>query len=150
MKTTMLTVVVLVALGGSAVAADLSFEDDFPIVGREETITVGGGETGGDLELWVVYSPNSETSTEEEIGRVPPGGGVLWTPSRSGIATVSLRDGSGTILVAENVAILFDRTPSSGVLVMIFAGILLFGGAGFSLRSVLKAGVPEHGSPIDT
>lgn len=150
MKTAMLTVVVLLALGGSAVAAELSFEEDFPIVGREEIIAVAGGGTEGGLWLWVVYSPNSETSTEEQIGRVPPDGEVLWTPSRSGIATVSLRDGSGTTVVAENVAILFDRTPSSGVLVMIFAGILLFGGAGFSLRSVLKAGVPEHGSPIDT
>lgn len=150
MKKLTLTLAVLLAFGGSAGAVELSFEDDFPIVGREETVTVSGLPADGALGLWVVYSPNSETSTEEEIGKVPPDGEVLWTPSRSGIATVSLRDGSGTTVVGENVAILFDRTPSSGVLVMIFAGILLFGGAGFSLRSVLKAGVPEHGSPIDT
>ncbi len=150
MRKMMFTVVLLTFFGATGVAVELTFEDDFPIVGREETVTVSGQPTTGPLVLSVVYSPNSETSTEEEIGVVPADGKVPWTPSRSGIATVAVRDGSGAAVAAENVAILFDRTPSSGVLVMIFAGVLLFGGAGYSLRSVLRSGVPETAPLIDT
>jgi hypothetical protein len=150
MKTMIIITVLFAAMVGPAVAFELSSADDFPIVGRSEIVTVAGEEPVNGLSLWVVYSPNSETTSEEEIGVVPAIGEVSWTPSRSGIATLSVRDDQGTIVVAENVAILFDKTPAAGVMVMIFAGLLLFGSAGFSMRSVLKSGVPEHNPPIDT
>lgn len=150
MKTTVLSMLVVAFSVASAPAAELDLDQEFPVVGQIMTVTVSGSGGAEDLDLWVVYSPNSETSTEEKIGGVPVLGEVPWTPARSGIATVSVRDASGQILAAENVAILFESTPSSGVMVMIFAGILLFGGAGFSMRSVLASGVPEHAPPIDT
>jgi len=143
MKKVIITAVLLVAMGAPCSAVELSFEDDFPIVGRTETVTVEGIATGAGLGLWVVYSPNSETSTEEEIGVVPTTGKVAWTPSRSGIATVSVRGADGGVVASENVAILFAKTPRTGVMVMAFAGVLLFGGAGYSLRRVLKSGVPD-------
>ncbi len=150
MKKTVFTAIALVVMGAPCSAIELAFEDDFPIVGRTETVTVEGAGTGVDLRLWVIYSPNSETSTEEEIGVVPATGEVEWTPSRSGIATVSVRGDEGAVVTSENVAIIFAETPMAGVMVMIFAGLLLFGGAGFSMRSVLSSGVPEQLPPIDT
>lgn len=150
MKQMAFTAVSLLALAAPCTAVELSFEDDFPIVGRTETVTAQGATNDVDLRLWVVYSPNSETSTEEEIGVVPTTGMVAWTPSRSGIATVSVRGDDGAVVASENVAILFAKTPTAGVMVMIFAGLLLFGGAGFSLRSVLRSGVPETAPLIDT
>lgn len=151
MKTMILTVVLLGLLCGSALAVDLSTDDDFPIVGQDQRVNVAGVERAGDLELWVVYSPNSETQTEAEIGRFSADGTLTWKPSRFGIATLSARDAAGDVVAAENVAILFAETPATGVLVMIFAGILLFGSAGFSLRSVLSSGeVPEQPRRIDT
>ena len=143
MKKMMFTAVLLVGVVAPCSAVELTFVDDFPIVGRTETVTVEGAATDVDLRLWVIYSPNSETSTEAEIGVVPTAGKVAWTPSRSGIATVSVRGDDGVVVASENVAILFARTPVAGVMVMLFAGVLLFGGAGYSLRRVLKSGVPE-------
>lgn len=150
MKIATFITVLLAAMAGPTVGFELSTADDFPIVGRSETITVAGDGDVDGLSLWVVYSPNSETSSEEEIGVVPATSEVSWTPSRSGIATLSVRDDQGNIVAAENVAILFDKTPAAGVMVMIFAGLLLFGSAGFSMRSVLKSGVPEQPRRIDT
>lgn len=150
MKTMILTVILLGLSVGSVPAVELSLDDDFPVVGRDQRVGVSGVERAEDLGLWVVYSPNSETWTEEEIGRFSSGGTVTWNPSRFGIATLSARDAAGKVVTTENVAILFAKTPRSGVLVMLFAGLLLFGGAGFSLRSVLSSGVPKHSPPIDT
>jgi len=150
MKTMILTVVLLGLSGGSVPAVDLSLDDDFPVVGQDQKVTVSDVGPAEDLALWVVYSPNSETRTEEEIGRFSSIGTIMWNPSRFGIATLSARDAAGEAVAAENVAILFAETPASGVLVMVFAGILLFGGAGISMRSVLSSGVPEHAPPIDT
>lgn len=151
MKTSILTVVFVVLSFGSALAVDLSIDDDFPVVGEGQRVSVSGAERVEDLDLWVVFSPNSETQTEAEIGRFSADGTVTWKPSRFGIATLSARDAAGDVVAAENVAILFAETPATGVLVMIFAGILLFGSAGFSLRSVLSSGeVPEQPRRIDT
>lgn len=150
MKTTIIGLVLVGLAGAPLAAADLSMDVDFPVVGKGIEITVSGVDLPESLALWVVYSPNSETRTEEEIGGFSFGGTVTWNPARFGIATLSARGAAGEEVTAENVAVLFAETPMSGVLVMIFAGLLLFGGAGFSLRSVLRSGVPEHGSPIDT
>ncbi len=150
MKYVVLATAVLLTMAATCPAVDLVFEDDFPIVGRPETVTVDGAAADVDLRLWVVYSPNSETSTEEEIGVIPAAGMIAWRPSRSGIATLSVRGGDGGVVASENVAILLDRIPAAGVMVMLFAGVLLFGGAGYSLRSVLRSGVPETAPLIDT
>lgn len=150
MKTMILTVVLLGVGVGFVQAADLSLDGEFPIVGKGETVSLTGVENAENLRLWVIYSPNSETQTEEEIGRFSSAGAITWNPTRFGIATLSVRDDQGGVVATENVAILFSKTPGSGVLVMIFAGVLLFGGAAFSLRSVLRSGVPQHAPPIDT
>ena len=150
MKTTILGLVLVALAGVPAAAADLVVDDDFPVVGRNQKVTLSGTEQPEDLTLWVVYSPNSETQTEDEIGAFSSTGVITWIPARFGIATLSVRTDDGEKIASENVAILFAETPVAGVLVMIFAALLLFGGAGFSLRSVLSSGVPDHGLPIDT
>ena len=150
MKTMILTLVLLGFSGGPALATDLTLDDDFPVVGKDQNVSISGVERADDLRLWVIYSPNSETQTEEEIGRFSSDGVITWNPTRFGIATLSARDDQGAAVAVENVAVLFATTPTAGVLVMLFAGVLLFGGAAFSLRSVLRSGVPQHVPPIDT
>ncbi len=68
MKTTILGLVLLALAVGPAVAAELSMDDDFPVVGKGQKVTLSGADQTADLTLWVVYSPNSETQTEEEVG----------------------------------------------------------------------------------
>lgn len=149
-KTTVFVLTLVGLVLGPVSAAELAMDDEFPVVGQDREVSVSGVERAEDLVLWVVYSPTSETSTEEEVGRFSTDGTVTWSPSRFGIATLSARDDAGQVVAAENAAILFAETPGTGVLVMIFAGVLLFGGAAFSLRSVLASGVPEQLPPIDT
>ncbi len=142
--------VVLVGLlgfvaGTSLASVELSLDADFPEVGKDQAVAVSG-DGSEHLRLWVVYSPSSETQVEEEIGPFS-GGQITWRPARAGIATLSARDGGGDNVAAVNVAVLFSSTPASGVLVMGLAGVLLFGGAGLALRSVLRTEAPNPAEP---
>ena len=150
MKRLVFAVVLLGVWATSASAGELTLDADFPMVGVDQIVTVADVERADSLRLWVIYSPNSETQSEEEIGQFSSDGVMTWNPTRFGIATLSARDDGGGTVVSENVAVLFAKTPTAGVLVMLFAGVLLFGGAGLSLRSVLSSGVPEYFPPIDT
>ena len=69
MKTSILTVVFVVLSFGSALAVDLSIDDDFPVVGEGQRVSVSGAERVEDLDLWVVFSPNSET--QRSVGSQP-------------------------------------------------------------------------------
>ncbi len=142
MKRVFLTVALFGCVAGSALAGvELSLDADFPEVGKDQTVALSGADGSEHLSLWVVYSPNSETQAEEEIGPFP-GAEITWNPTRPGIATLSARDDDGNTVASLNVAILFSSTPVSGVLVMFLAGVLLFGGAGLTLRSVLRTEAP--------
>ena len=148
-----IAIIALVLAGsvtGPAVAAGISIDDEFPVVGESMVVSVSDLDGAENHTLRVVYSPNSETQTDEEIGRFSSDGTVAWTPGRFGIATLTVTDENGETAAAENVAVLPAETPAGGVLVMIFAGILLFGGAATSLRSVLASGVPDQLPPKDT
>jgi len=144
--------VVLIACAASlpASGAELTCADGFPEVGEARTVTLAGVERPELLDLWVVYSPNSETEVITEVGRFSADGEIVWTPAKFGIATLSARDAAGATVAAANVAIVYARAPISGVLVMLFAGALLFGGALLSLALVLREGVPKQLPPIDT
>lgn len=150
MKTSMLLLAAVTAIAAPAVAAELDLDGEFPVVGQSSKISLTGVDDHEGLELRVVYSPNSETSSIEKAGAMSPDGELVWTPSRPGIATLAVVDPDGDRVAVENVAILFATTPVSGLLVMLFAGLLLFGGAAFSLRTVLAGGVPEQAPPLDT
>jgi len=97
MKAMILTVALLGLGIGSVPAADLSLDSDFPVAGTGQNVSLTGAEDADHLRLWVVYSPNSETQTEEEIGRFSSQGTISWNPSRSGIATLSARDAAGSL-----------------------------------------------------
>jgi len=140
--------VLMVVLFGCAAprlvaGADLACGEEFPKVGEVQSITLSGVERPELLDLWVVYSPNSETEVVTEVGRLGEDGEIAWTPSRFGIATLSARDGEGATLATANVAIVYSKTPISGVVVMLFAGALLFGGALVSLTLVLREGTAQ-------
>jgi len=148
----LVTITVLCACAASyhVAGAELSCGEHFPKVGEVQTVTLSGVERPGLLDLWVAYSPNSETEIVTEVGRVNNEGEIAWTPAKFGIATLSVRDDAGATVASANVAIVYSKTPISGVLVMLFAGSLLFGGAVVSLALVLREGVPKQLPPIDT
>ena len=150
MKTIITTLGIVALTFGSATAGEILVDGGFPTVGEPMELSVSDVGTPENHRLQVVYAPSSETQTAEEIGRFSTEGTIAWNPARFGIATLTVMDDAGETVATENVAILPAETPAGGVLVMVFAGILLFGGAGWSLRSVLASGVPEQLPPKDT
>ena len=92
--------------------------------------------------LLVTYRPNSGIAFQEVV---PAGGtSATWTPSRAGVVALATPAGE-----SQNVSVRFDRMPASGLTILTLAGIVLFGGAAFAMRSLLKEDeVPSL--PLDT
>ena len=111
-----------------ALAQSIDMTPDLAVVGREATLRFGAPVD----TLFVTYRPNSGIAMEEAV---PVGGAnsVTWTPSRAGVVSLATPDGAST-----NVSVRFDRTPASGVLILVLAGLILFGGAAFSMRALLS------------
>jgi len=141
MRRLLLPIIVVLAAAGSGTsssAAELSLEDPFPVAGTEQLVRINDVEHPEHLSLRVVYLPNSKTQHQEMIGSFSAEGELRWRPAGPGIATLAAVTESGEELVQSNVAICFPSTPGLGVAVLVLAGLLLFGGAGFSLRLALR------------
>lgn len=115
--------------------AKLSLTDRFPTVGKATTILVPPGAD----EVKVVYSPGSRVERTDTIAvpklTRPPQGRpyqVVWRPARPGVVQLSAAGQS------IKVSVRFEGVPSSGIGIMLFAGLILFGGAAVSLRALLR------------
>jgi hypothetical protein len=108
-----------------------------PVEGRELILHLrdGGGPAGG-VAVKVSYRQNAHRSLahEQEIGTTGEDGTVRWTPMEAGVVVLSWEGGS------ENVSVIRSATPLTGVIVAIFAGILLLGGTGLSFYRMLTEG----------
>lgn len=90
----------------------------------------------------VVWRPNS--AIPDTVSLDPEGLSFLWTPSRAGVATVLTSNG------AQNVSVRYDSFPGSGILVLVLAACILFGGAGFAMGKLLGGDDPPVSLPLDT
>jgi len=93
-----------------------------------------------DATLTVIYRPNSATEKVDDSGPFPldAEGRVQWVPQSPGIATLAVLDREGKTVAQSDVAIRFAEVPLAGIVVMVLAGLLLFGGAGYSLVLALR------------
>ncbi len=130
--------IVLLAAATSGADVALTLGDDFPERGTPVEVRLSGMEPGESYSFSVTYRPNSETSRVEKVGLFDDAGSVLWTPTDAGITTLSVLDGAGETVISRNAAVRFDSPPVSGLLVMILAGLLLFGGSTVSMRRALE------------
>ena len=89
----------------------------------------------------VVWRPNS--AIPDTVSLDPQGTSFLWTPTRAGVATVITSAGS------QNVSVRYDQFPGSGILVLVLAACILFGGAGFAMGKLLSDDAPPA-LPMDT
>jgi hypothetical protein len=137
------------ALVGASARADekLTLESKFPTVGKAEAVTLTGADDPAALRLRVVYRPNSETSVKKTLGAFDAEGRISWTPKAPGLTVLEAirpdgKDKSGKdkfkSVTKLKVATCYARTPVRGLVVMILAGILLFGGAAVSLWMALR------------
>lgn len=135
----LLVFILAIAAGSAAGQGTLDFNGQEPEEGKPMTVSLTGAEAAG-ASLAVLYRPNSATEKYDEAGPfvLDEAGRVEWTPRFPGIATLTVTDSQAQVLAAKDVAIRFSAVPVAGITVMILAGILLFGGAGYSLVLALR------------
>ena len=90
----------------------------------------------------VVWRPNS--AIPDTVALDPSGTSFEWTPSRAGVASIVTPEGS------QNVSVRYDSYPASGIFILIIAGTILFGGAGFAMGKLLGDDEEPNALPLDT
>lgn len=106
-------------------------------VGEAVELTIPEGST-----LIVTYRPNSSIARSDSLA-IGPDGAVTWTPEQAGVVALAVDAGP-----VRNVSVRFAGVPWLGVLVLLGAGSILFGGAAFGLRRMLKG--DDHAFLLDT
>jgi hypothetical protein len=123
----LLCFVLLIGYPGDAVAQyTLTPEDIY--VGTPVTITLAAPAD----TLTVTYRPNSSIASQEILltnGQQT----VAWVPQQAGVAAISTPAGG-----AQNVSVRFQSAPASGIIVLLFAGGILFGGVIFAFVKLFK------------
>ncbi|HLT46846.1 MAG TPA: hypothetical protein VK002_06420 [Rubricoccaceae bacterium] len=114
---------------------------EVPIAGRPVQITLD--EPVDRVE--VVWRPNS--AIPDTVVLDATGTSFVWRPTRAGVARIALVRGDERI--EENVSVRYDRYPGSGIFILIIAGTILFGGAGFAMGKLLGEEAPPE-LPLDT
>ncbi len=123
----------------SAGFAGIVLSDPYPKQGSATIITVTNehGKAIPNLEIWVIYRPNSKVSKSSgNLGSTDNLGRFEWTPSDPGICTIEAKSSDGEIAAADNFAVKFARFPISGLIIFLFAGTLLYGGIIFSFQKL--------------
>jgi hypothetical protein len=87
----------------------------------------------------VVWRPNS--AVPDTVALDATGTSFVWRPTRAGVARIALIRGDERI--EENVSVRFDSYPGAGIFILIVAGTILFGGAGFAMGKLLGEETPE-------
>lgn len=82
--------------------------------------------------LFVTYRPGSTIPIREAVP-VADQQTVAWTPRYPGVVALATADGT-----AQNVSVRFQSIPGDGVLVLVLAGCILFGGIAFSFRKLFS------------
>lgn len=107
-----------------------------PIQGRPVRITL---DAPADRVV-VVWRPNS--AVPDTVALDAAGTSFVWTPTRAGVARLIATSGAETT-VAQNVSVRYAAYPASGIFILIVAGTILFGGAGFAMGKLLSEETPE-------
>lgn len=124
-----LAVLAVVLAGPPAVGQSVvSVEPAIPSVGEPVRVTFSEPVDG----VTVTYRPGAISAVTESFG--PSGAVFEFTPDRAGV--VSVAAGEAT----QSLSVRFQSAPLSGLLVMIAAGLILFGGAAISMRALLSDG----------
>lgn len=119
-------------------AVTITTDDDYPIGGEITTVSVED-ETGpveGAI-IQVEYRPNSSTARTETLFPTDESGMTSWTPAGAGLARLSVTGPDGPISTVA-VSVRYTRFEPAGIAIMLFAGIFLFGGAGFGMALLFR------------
>ena len=138
---------VVLVLAAAPVHADIVLDKAFPTVkqsSRLHVIDAAGASVAG-AKITVTYRPESAVERESVVGETAADGTFDWTPTEAGIVTIAAawRDEDGTERATSvNASVKFDPTPIAGIVIMLFAGIVLIGGGVERIFALLRA--PEE------
>ncbi len=147
-------VLALVLAGTPGAEAGIEVAPAPPVQGERLMVTVTGdaGPLAG-ATVKAVYRPGSEVSHTEDLGATGPDGTVSWTPADAGVVTLSAAlpamDGAEAVSLSRNVAVRFRGVPPLGLIIMLGAGIILYGGVVRGFMLLGPAPEPPH-LPPDT
>lgn len=102
-------------------------------------------ENLADTMLVITYRPNSNIAVTDTLRSLRPTSIFIWTPARSGVVMISTSSG-----INENVSIGFSDFSWSGLLVMLLAGSILFGGVSYAFRTLFRKDDIPTAQPPDT
>lgn len=112
-------------------AARAQFVPEGALVVRGQPIEVTLPSPTPDT-LRVVYRPSAAIS-HTDVLLTQGAATYTWTPSTAGVVRLAA---GGT---AQNVSVRYVRPPLSGIMVLLIAGFILFGGAIYALRKLFEA-----------
>lgn len=133
-----LIIILSLCLSSAVFGAELVTDGLHPVQGEGTVVVLKGHEAPYNVSLTAIYRPNSATAVEKKLGKFDPDGKLIWKPESAGITTLVAKSADDKKVASKNVGTSYPSAPISGIAVMLFAGILLFGGAGYSLRNALK------------
>lgn len=130
-------------LAAGLACAEIVVAPPFPTEGKEASISVfgEGGSALSKIQVEAVYRPGSKVSRTEMVGTTRDDGRLLWTPDGAGIVTLRTV-GDGAPALSTNLSVRFQGVPLSGLIILLGAGIILYGGVIWGFR--LLAGLPPQ------
>ena len=117
-------------LAGPA-AAQITSSTEAPVVGEPLTLRFDAPVD----TLTVTFRPGAAASTVR-TERVVLGGqtSYTWTPTQAGVVQVAANGAT------QNLSVRFTSLPALGLLIMVLAGLILFGGAAYATALLLRGG----------
>ncbi len=115
---------VLTLLLGAATAlpaaAQFAPEGESIVAGQTVTLNMEGADT-----LIITHRPGSNISRVEHVPVTEAE--YSWTPATAGLVALSTPGGP-----VQTISVRFDRAPVAGLVILLLAAGILFGGAGFA------------------
>jgi len=106
-----------------------------------------GAPVAGAL-VRAVYRPQSEVERTEEIGTTDAAGLVSWTPTGAGIVNLEAVPAADRTAVSRSIPVRFRGIPLTGLVILLLAGLILYGSVFRGFRSLTAA--PPPALPPDT
>ena len=128
MRALLLTLAALCAAPPALAQDVVSVDPALPTVGEPVRVTFSAPVDAVE----VTYRPGAISASTETFA---PGGAVFeFTPDRAGVVSVAAGEAS------QSLSVRFQSAPLSGLVVMVLAGLILFGGAAVAMRALLSDG----------